>query len=227
MIYLVVSLLASFLAVMVVVTLHEFAHAYVADKWGDPTPRYSGRLSLNPMQHFDPLGIVMFAFVGFGWATPVPINPYNFRDYKKGSFWTSSAGIIVNYLSAFLFYPVYILTIDYLVPLFSGMYAEIFFATLTHSLYWYSLTFAIFNLLPFYPLDGFRIVDALNRKRGSVYQFLRQYGYYILIGLIFLSFISDYSSLLAPFDILGRVLSYLANLLGKPITAFWHFVVKI
>ena len=79
--YLVV-LLASFLAVVIVVTAHEYAHAFVAEKWGDPTPRLYNRLSLNPLNHFDPIGIVAFAIIGFGWAKPVPINPYNFKNYK-------------------------------------------------------------------------------------------------------------------------------------------------
>ena len=77
MIYL-VQLIASFLAVALVITLHEFAHAFVAYKCGDPTAKFSGRMTLNPIKHFDPLGILMFALAGFGWAKPVPINPYNF-----------------------------------------------------------------------------------------------------------------------------------------------------
>jgi len=81
-----VALLAQFLAVMIVITFHEFAHAYTAYKCGDPTAKFSGRMTLNPVKHFDPLGILMFAVAGFGWAKPVPINPYNFNDYKKGSF---------------------------------------------------------------------------------------------------------------------------------------------
>ena len=71
-------LIASFLAVMVVITLHEFSHAFVAYKCGDPTAKFSGRLTLNPVKHFDLLGILSFALVGFGWAKPVPVNPNNF-----------------------------------------------------------------------------------------------------------------------------------------------------
>lgn len=110
-----VSLLASFLAVMVVITLHEFSHAFIAYKCGDPTAKWAGRMTLNPVKHFDPLGIVMFALAGFGWAKPVPVNPNNFKHYRSGSFWTSAAGIIMNYISAFLFYPIYLLVWRYLV----------------------------------------------------------------------------------------------------------------
>ena len=79
----IVKLLAQFLAVMIVITFHEFAHAYVANKCGDPTARFSGRMTLNPTKHFDLLGILMFALAGFGWAKPVPVNPYNFKNYRR------------------------------------------------------------------------------------------------------------------------------------------------
>ena len=217
----ILNLLASFLAVMIVITVHEYAHAYVAVKCGDPTPQLNGRLSLNPMQHFDPIGIVMFAIAGFGWAKPVPINPYNFRNYKKGCLWTSSAGVIVNYLSAFIFYPLYLLIAIYLTPIVAGTYAEIFFPNFVWSLFVYSLSFCVFNLLPFYPLDGFRIIDALDKKRGKAFQFLRKNGYYILLGLIFLNIISDFSPLLSRLNVLGYVMRFATNTLGAPITWIW------
>lgn len=215
------QLLASFLAVMIVVTVHEYAHAYVAVKCGDLTPQLNGRLSLNPIRHFDPLGILMFAIAGFGWAKPVPINPYNFRDYKKGSFLTSSAGIVVNYSSAFLFYPLYLVCVLYFPESLSNTYASIFFPKVFFLLYSYSLSFSVFNLLPFYPLDGFRIMDALDKKRGKAYWFLRQYGYYILLGLILVSILADYSTLFASLNVLGYLLRFTTNVLAKPITFFW------
>ena len=106
-------LIASLLAVAVVLTMHEFAHAFIAYKCGDPTPKFSGRLSLNPMRHFDILGLVLFAFAGFGWAKPVPINPNNFRHYKRGLAFTAIAGVVTNYLSAFIFYPLLLIVISY------------------------------------------------------------------------------------------------------------------
>ena len=90
------GLVVSFLAVVIVLTLHECAHALVAYKCGDPTPKWNRRLTLNPLRHFDPIGLFCFAVVGFGWAKPVPINPENFKHYRRGLFLTSSAGIIVN-----------------------------------------------------------------------------------------------------------------------------------
>lgn len=222
-----VYLLASFLAVMIVITTHEFAHAFVAYKCGDPTAKFAGRMSLNPVRHFDPLGIVMFAFAGFGWAKPVPVNPYNFRNYKSGSFWTASAGVIVNYLSAFLFFPLVVLVKLYVLPLVEGTYLEIFLSDLTWLLLLYSLNFCIFNLLPLHPLDGFRIMDALNKKRGKVYQFLRNYGHYILLALVFINFLSDRIPYLAYIDVLGFVLPRLVSLVGKPIALFWGWIFDV
>ena len=105
-------ILAQFLAVAVVLSFHEFAHAYAAYKNGDPTAKFAGRLTLNPAKHFDPIGVITFALAGFGWAKPVPVNPNNFKDYRKGCFWTSIAGVLMNYAMAFLFYPVFILVVE-------------------------------------------------------------------------------------------------------------------
>ena len=100
------SLLAAFIAVTLIISFHEFAHAYAAYKCGDPTAKFAGRMTLNPAKHFDPLGIVMFALAGFGWAKPVPVNPRNFKNYRWGSFWTAIAGVLCNFLFALLFFAV-------------------------------------------------------------------------------------------------------------------------
>jgi Zn-dependent protease len=85
----------------------------------------------------------------------------------------------------------------------------------------------VFNLLPLYPLDGFRIVDALNKRGGKLYWYLRNYGYYILLGLILLHILADRIYFLAYFDILGYVLSFAVNILGRPITLFWNWILGI
>lgn len=221
------SILAGALAAIVVITFHEFAHAFVAYKCGDPTAKFSGRMTLNPVKHFDPLGMLMFALVGFGWAKPVPVNPYNFRHYKSGAFWTSAAGIIMNYLMAFILYPVFVLAVMYLCPVFEGKYAEIFIYYVFYMLFAYSLNFCVFNLLPFYPLDGFRIYDALTTKRGKFYWFLRQYGYYIFLGLMLVSILSRNIPMLGQFDVLGHVMSFATDVLGKPITLFWDMILNL
>lgn len=223
----IIQILASLLAVMFIITLHEFAHAFVAYKCGDPTAKFSGRMTLNPVRHFDPIGVVMFALAGFGWAKPVPVNPNNFRNYKWGSFWTSAAGIIVNYLTAFLFCPLFALVWIYVRPHVAGTYAAYFlvqfFATMVVS----SLSFCVFNLLPLFPLDGFRMVDALNKRRGSVYRFLYKNGQFILLGLILLHILSGYLPMLGVIDVLGYVMRYVVRLFSMPITAFWEWIFEL
>ncbi len=219
----IMRLVASLLAVTVVLTLHEFAHAFVAYKCGDPTPKWNGRLSVNPFRHFDPLGLVLFALVGFGWAKPVPINPSNFKRYRLGLGLTASAGIVMNYIMAFVFYPFVLIVLNFMPEI---VFLKSFLFQLFLLLYSYSLSFCVFNLLPLYPLDGFRIVDALNKRRGKVFRFLREYGQWILIGLIAESFLCRIFvnfgvSIMSNFDILGWVMQFATKYLGFPILALW------
>lgn len=220
-----VSLLASFIAVVLVLSLHEFAHAFIAYKCGDPTAKFSGRMTLNPMKHFDPIGIFLFVFARFGWAKPVPVNPNNFRNRKWGSFWTSAAGILVNYLTAFfVFYPIMILTNKYVLPIFAGKYMEIFLSALTLYLYSYSISFAVFNFLPIYPLDGFRMWDALDRKHYKVLNYLRMYGSYILMGLILINVFASYVPILQYVNLLGLAMRYIGGAIAFPIEQFWGLI---
>lgn len=228
-----VEILATFLAVVVVLTLHEFAHAFVAYKCGDPTAKWAGRMTLNPVKHFDSVGLVCFVFVGFGWAKPVPVNEANFRKYRSGCFWTSAAGVITNYLSAFLFYPLFILALRFYLGADTLTYGHEFLYYLTEYLYMYSLSFCVFNLLPFYPLDGFRIVEAASKKHGAVYRFLRDYGYKILIGLIAESWLCDMllrltgAPIFAYINLLDYIMSFATGIFAYPITWLWNTVFKI
>lgn len=220
--------LASFLAVVVVLTLHEFSHAFVAYKCGDPTPKWSKRISLNPARHFDLVGLICFTLVGFGWAKPVPINPNNFKKYRLGLGLTASAGVVMNYVTAFLFFPLYWVVLSYYyVPM--GGYFAYFLCEFTDLLFTYSLCFCVFNLLPLFPLDGFRILDAVNKRRGKIYRFLRQYGQIILLGLIVESFICrtfvDFGVYqMSWLDILGWFMQFATGILGWPITALWGVI---
>lgn len=221
--------LARFLTVILVLSIHEFFHAFAAVKNGDLTPKFAGRYTLNPMKHFDPFGLVLFVLAGFGWAKPVPINPSNFRNYKKGLVWTSIAGVLANFVMAFIGYAFVLLYGLVPVPNVAeanalivllyqvGFYVVQFF-------YVFNLAFCVFNLIPLYPLDGFRLWDALDRKRGKVFQFVRSYGYYILMGLIIVHFFADRIYLLSLIDILGYLMTFAETLLGLPITLFWNFI---
>ena len=216
--------LAQFLAAMLVITLHEFAHAYAAYKCGDPTAKFAGRLTLNPVKHFDPMGMLLFALTGFGWANPVPVNPNNFKNYKTGSVVTSIAGVAVNYLSAFLFYPLFVLVYEYVLPIFAGKYLASFLYYLFYGLFAFSLTFCVFNLLPLYPLDGFRVLEATATKKGKVYWFLREHGHHILLALIMLNFLANRIWFLSYFNILGYILEFAVAILGRPVTALWGWI---
>ncbi len=202
-------------------SLHEFAHAFVAYKCGDPTAKFTGRMTLNPLRHFDPLGLVCFAVAGFGWAKPVPINPYNFKNYKWGCFWTSIAGVLVNYLSAFLFYPVFVLVVNHVLPLFAGKYMAEFLYYLFFFLYYYSLSFCAFNLIPLHPLDGFRVVETFNKRKGKIFTFFKQNGHFILTALIFISILADRISIFSYIDLLGFAMSHIIQFLSTPIALFW------
>lgn len=216
----IIELIATFFALILVLGLHEFAHAFVAVKNGDPTPRLYGRYTVNPLAHFDIVGLLCFMFARFGWAKPVPVNPANFRNYKSGLVQVSVAGVAMNYILAFLAYPLYLLCRRYLPDMLLFDELIVYFFLFVWML---SLNFCVFNLLPLYPLDGFRLVDALNTRRGKVYMFLRNYGQYILLGLILLSFLADVSGLYY-LDLLGWFMRFATDIVGWPISALWGLI---
>lgn len=213
--------IARFLVLLFILPAHECAHGYAAYKNGDPTAKNMGRLTLNPMKHFDPIGLVMFLLVGFGWAKPVPVNPYNYKNYKKGSFWVAVSGVLTNYALAFVFYPLYLLVIKYvgLTTTFGYFIALVFYCG-----FQLDLSFFAFNLIPVYPLDGFRLVDTFVKKRGKTYNFLVRYGQRVLLGLVFLSVIAGAIPQLYFLDIFGYFMKFAVNIMGYPITAFWNFI---
>lgn len=228
--------LSSILAVIFVLCPHEWGHAFAATKCGDGTAKAYGRLTLNPIKHLDPLGFVCCALVGFGWAKPVPINPYNFKNYRKGLFLTAIAGVLVNYLIAFVVYLLYVLFVRFALAemltlgAFMSYLGELIFYTLLN-IYSFSLAVFVFNLLPLYPLDGFRVVESCTRQINPVRRFLRNYGQMILIILIAESFIcnilSDYVEWAKYCDILGYVMYFATDIIGYPIKLAWDWILKL
>ena len=228
--------LSSILAGIFVLCPHEWGHAFAATKCGDGTAKAYGRLTLNPIKHLDPLGFVCCALVGFGWAKPVPINPYNFKNYRKGLFLTAIAGVLVNYLIAFVVYLLYVLFVRFALAemltlgAFMSYLGELIFYTLLN-IYSFSLAVFVFNLLPLYPLDGFRVVESCTRQINPVRRFLRNYGQMILIILIAESFIcdilSDYVEWAKYCDILGYVMYFATDIIGYPIKLAWDWILKL
>ncbi len=162
-------------ALLIALTLHEYAHAWAAYRLGDLTPRVRGRLSLNPASHLDPIGFLMLLLFRFGWAKPVEINPYNFDDRERGMAWVALAGPAMNLLLGFLAAWFYFVLLTNVGP-----------SPLTRLFQWllvYNVYFAAFNLLPIPPLDGSKLL-FLFLPRGTVYRYLdsiSQYGFIILV----------------------------------------------
>lgn len=173
--------------ILLALTFHEYAHAYMAYRYGDDTARQSGRLSLNPLRHLDPLGTIMIFIVHFGWAKPVPVNPSRLKNPKKDMLWISAAGPLANMVLALasgLLIRV-LLTIGVTPDRHTAI--GLLFLMVIMSLQ-INLALAIFNILPIAPLDGSKILFALLPVRyEKLIYFLERYGPFILIGLIIFS----------------------------------------
>lgn len=170
------AFLSAFPAILVAVTVHEFAHGKMAAILGDPTPQMNGRLTLNPLRHLDPIGTLMLVFVGFGWAKPVPVNAMYFADRRKGMVYTALAGPVMNLGMAYFA----MLFLELLRP---GGAFGLFFTYLV----WFNVVLAVFNLIPIPPLDGSQVLFNLLPPRLAYKMApLRQYGQFLLIGLLIL-----------------------------------------
>lgn len=173
--------LAYVLAIVFALMMHELAHGLVAYWCGDKTAKEQGRLSLNPFKHLDLWGSLSFLFVGFGWAKPVPINPLNFRNYKKSMALVSLAGIITNLILAFFAVPFFKLCAGFALSTNAG---KLFLYYLTMFLILINISLAIFNLLPIYPLDGFNFINTFLKYDNKFSNFMIKYGGIILIVLV-------------------------------------------
>jgi len=209
------SLIFWILAFIIAITVHETAHAWMADKLGDPTPRMMGRLSLNPMVHYDPVGttlllvlVVMRAMgipvIPFGWAKPVRFDPYNLENPRRDAALISFAGPFSNLALASLLAIILRITAIPFSPF-------VFLGGLLVPVIILNVVLAIFNLLPIHPLDGGKIIVGLlpPQKARELDLFMNQYGLILLFFLIFPIF--GGTSLI--FTIIGPVLRVIFNLL--------------
>jgi len=172
-------LIGRILILLIALPVHELAHAFAAFRLGDVTARDYGRLSLNPLDHLDPIGALMILIGGFGWAKPVPVNPYGLNKSPNGTIGfaiVAAAGPISNLFLAALF----------AVPIRLGMIPPGFFGNLVAQFVYINIALAVFNLIPIPPLDGSRIAVAiLPPQWGEVLLRMESYGIMIVLALAF------------------------------------------
>ncbi len=209
------ELLQNFIVLFTAITFHEYAHGWVAHKLGDPTAKSMGRLTLNPLAHLDPIGALMMIFFRFGWAKPVPVNPYYFKEPKKDMALVAVAGPIANILTAFVsitICPIFVAVVNKLgaINIVTIFIAQLFAACAQLNVY-----FAIFNLIPFPPLDGSKILFSV--LPNEIYNKLLMYEKYGMIVLI----------LLSVTGILGEIIYYAAMPLTSAMNMWVNFLSNI
>ncbi len=212
------EILVRAIVLLTAIPVHEAAHAYVADRLGDHTARYQGRLTLNPMAHFDPVGSMAMILTGIGWAKPVPINPLNFKDTKKGMAISAAAGPISNLIVAaislvvakILLYAGYGMGMNYII---STLY------TIFRSMCFINISLAIFNLIPIPPFDGSRIFNYFLSDK--MYFKIMEYERYIFIGLLLVLFTGVLNG---PLSILSGLVFNVLDKLTKIVDVFGRII---
>lgn len=181
--------IARILGLLVAIPIHEVSHAYVSYKLGDPTAKQLGRLSLNPVKHFDPLGLMAMLIIGVGWAKPVPVDPRFYKDRKKGMAITALAGPLSNILLALVSMIVYKLI--FYISVSAGASVQsgpvMYIVLVLQFFTWINVSLALFNLLPIPPLDGSRIVGVVLPDK--LYDDLQRIERYIMFGLLAVMFL--------------------------------------
>ncbi|MDR1953177.1 MAG: site-2 protease family protein [Clostridiales Family XIII bacterium] len=191
--------------IVIGITVHEFAHAFAAYKLGDQTPKIQGRVTLNPLAHIDPVGLIALLFIGFGWGKPVEVNPYAFKHRRRDNLITDVAGVVTNFVMAFVFMGVMKLLYTFGDTVNSGVilyYASMVVIYIIQM----NLVLMVFNLLPVPPLDGFGIVtEVFNLRNKPIYEQLYFAGMPILLVLILLNI---------PSKVIRPIIDFLYNFIA-------------
>lgn len=200
------------LSFLLSLSFHEFAHAFVAVKLGDDTPKAYGRYTLNPFKHLDMFGFLSFLILGVGWAKPVPINPNKFKKYRTGIKLVSSAGIIVNFILGLISALLFLLFNSTIGA--SNTFMEYLLTFLDYSMLINSY-FILFNIIPLPPLDGFNFISSFCKPNNKFVAFCYRNAVRILWTIILVSILVD---LLFDIDIFGMYLSLIYNYIFNPLS---------
>lgn len=204
-------------AIVISLTIHEYCHARMAAKLGDPTPKQDGRLSLNPFHHIDLFGFIVMLLVHFGWAKPVRVNPMYFENPRKGMMYTAIAGPISNLILA---------VISSLLFFFSRVFGwPVFLVVFFYYMTVLNIGLAIFNLIPIHPLDGSRVVSYFAPGFAS---FMARYGSTVQLIFFALLILPDYLPIPAFLNIgnyIALIQSFFSELLMKLWSAVFWFLV--
>lgn len=201
------QILINIIALFIAIVPHEIAHGYVSYLCGDTTAKDDGRLSLNPLHHIDPIGLLSMVFLRFGWAKAVPINPNNFtKNRKLSSFLVSIAGVCTNFIIGIVSGIFYVYC----------YYKELSIIPLVSAIFWYNIMLGVFNLLPFPPLDGSKVVATFLPTKWE-YKFYKyeKYFYIVLVVLLFSGIVSR---------IISPIILFIMNKIFFIGVAIWNII---